>query len=125
MSRLYLWAPCLSRFLKDLRLDFLHSCQPRISHRDLKTENVLLRSEDIDAAVAKVADFGVSTTSVEKSKMSTASLKGGTGTLSWSAPETFKGEYSEKNDTYAFAMVMYETLTKVNKKKEERGFMKR
>ena len=53
--------------------------------------------------------------------MSTASLKGGAGTLSWSAPETFKGEYSEKNDTYAFAMVMYETLTKVNKKMEERG----
>ena len=53
--------------------------------------------------------------------MSTESLKGGAGTLSWSAPETFKGEYSEKNDTYAFAMVMYETLTKVNKKMEERG----
>ena len=74
--------------------------------------------------------------------MSTSSLKGGAGTLSWSAPETFKGEYSEKNDTYAFAMVMYETLTflgplddkrreeitrmglekfKVNKKMEECG----
>jgi serine/threonine protein kinase len=91
-------------------MDFLHSCQPRIIHRDLKPANVLLSSKDFDAAVAKVADFGVSTT-LEKTKMSTASAKGGAGTLAWSAPETFKGEYSEKSDTYAFAMVMYETLT--------------
>jgi serine/threonine protein kinase len=122
-------------------VDFLHSCQPRIIHRDLKPGNILLSSEDFDAAVAKVADFGVSTT-LEKTKMSTASAKGGAGTLAWSAPETFKGEYSWKSDTYAFAMVMYESLTflrphagkspaeitrmgmekfKVNKKMEERG----
>ena len=73
---------------------------------------VLFRSssEDLHTAVAKVADFGVSTT-LEKTKMSTASAKCVAGTLAWNASETFDGKYSEKSDTYAFAMVMYETLT--------------
>jgi serine/threonine protein kinase len=122
-------------------VDVLHSWQPSIIHRDLKSANVILSSEDFDTAVAKVADFGVSTT-LEKTKMSTASARGGAGTLAWNAPETFDGKYSGKSDTYSFAMVMYETLTflvphagkssaeitrmgmekfKVNKKLEERG----
>ncbi len=91
-------------------VDVLHSGQPSIIHRDLKSANVLLSSDDHDTAVAKVADFGVSKI-LDKTQLTTKSAKGNAGTLAWNAPETFDGKESVKSDTYSFAMVMYETLT--------------
>ncbi len=91
-------------------MDVLHSGQPSIIHLDLKSANVLLSSEDLDTAVAKVADFGVSKI-LDKTKATTKSAKGNVGTLAWNAPEAFYGKECGKSDTYSFAMVMYETLT--------------
>ncbi|KAF6253037.1 kinase-like domain-containing protein [Scenedesmus sp. NREL 46B-D3] len=41
-------------------LHYLHSvCSPMIIHRDLKLDNVLLSSTNLEAATAKLADFGL------------------------------------------------------------------
>ncbi|GAB4820768.1 hypothetical protein N2152v2_007814 [Parachlorella kessleri] len=40
-------------------LAYLHSRRPKVIHRDLKLENVLLTSTDLSKADAKLADFGL------------------------------------------------------------------
>jgi serine/threonine kinase 3 len=64
-----------------LGLHFLHNKTPRVLHRDLKAENVLLNTE----GVIKLVDFGVSTvlqhTASQRHTM--------TGTPHWMAPEVF------------------------------------
>mmetsp|Transcript_23068 Transcript_23068/g.50616 ORF Transcript_23068/g.50616 Transcript_23068/m.50616 type:complete len:535 (+) Transcript_23068:148-1752(+) len=41
-------------------LKYLHQCQPKVIHRDLKLENLLLDVKDPHVAEAKIADFGLS-----------------------------------------------------------------
>ncbi|KAL6748632.1 kinase-like domain-containing protein [Haematococcus lacustris] len=43
-----------------LALDYLHSLDPVVVHRDLKPDNVLLTCEDVSQADAKLVDFGLS-----------------------------------------------------------------
>lgn len=40
-------------------LHYLHLARPKIIHRDMKLDNILLTSQDIDAASVKLADFGL------------------------------------------------------------------
>ena len=76
--------------------------------RDLKAANVLLSSSNIEDGEAKVADFGCS--KVMSTLRSTHT--GRTGTHAFNSPETFVGEYSEASDIYAFAMLIYEVITR-------------
>ncbi|CAG5125605.1 unnamed protein product [Candidula unifasciata] len=81
-------------------MNYLHS--HKIIHRDLKSPNVLVSSNDI----VKISDFGTSREWNEKStKMSFA------GTVAWMAPEVIRNEMcSEKVDIWSYGVVLWELL---------------
>ena len=103
-----------------LGMSYLHSHNPPICHRDLKSSNLLVDSK----WVVKVADFGVSrimsdgsSSSDDDSTLSEQhpeSLLKTTlvGTVAWAAPEMLasqaKSNYTLKVDQYSFGMVLYE-----------------
>ncbi|KAG3113668.1 hypothetical protein PI125_g7097 [Phytophthora idaei] len=84
-------------------LVYLHSFDPTIIHRDLKSRNVLLNHD----WEAKLSDFGISRETSDQSTMT-----GGMGTIAWIAPEVLQGErYSESADMFSFGIVLSELDT--------------
>jgi len=89
---------------------FLHSYQPKICHRDLKTPNILMAVKDPYASVevvCKVSDFG-------ESRFVATSGQGRENLANplWLAPEVMRGgEYTEKCDVYSFGIMLWEILT--------------
>ncbi|KDO18853.1 TKL protein kinase [Saprolegnia parasitica CBS 223.65] len=84
-------------------ITYLHSFEPKILHRDLKSRNILL-----DATyVAKLTDFGISRLVVDETMTREA------GTTAWTAPEVLlsDGHYNEKADVYSFGVVLSELDT--------------
>lgn len=80
-------------------LTYMHSLQPMVLHRDLKSRNILL-----DAALnAKVTDFGVSREHAD------STMTVGVGSSLWMAPEVMMGgRYDEKADVFSFGVVLSE-----------------
>jgi serine/threonine protein kinase len=115
-QRSYSDADCL-RWMHDIArgLHYLHTRSPKVIHRDLKLENVLL-----DASWnAKLTDFGlvkqiVQPTAHERlvhpeSEHETYKMTGGTGSLKYMSPETAKGQPAdEKVDIYSLAIMAWE-----------------
>ncbi|TMW66839.1 hypothetical protein Poli38472_011955 [Pythium oligandrum] len=80
-------------------LTYLHSLQPVVVHRDLKSKNILL-SESFDA---KLTDFGVSRERAD------STMTAGVGSSLWMAPEVMMGQrYDEKADIFSFGVVLSE-----------------
>lgn len=86
-------------------LVYLHSLDPSVLHRDLKSRNVLL---DADLR-AKLADFGGSRCKDEE----TGSLATDMGTARWAAPEELVGDnrHSEAIDIYSLGVILSELET--------------
>jgi len=83
---------------------YLHTSNPVILHRDLKSDNLLV-SQDW---TIKVADFGLTRFMSEKKAMTQV------GTPMWMAPEIIMGKkYTEKADVYAFGIILWEVLTRL------------
>lgn len=80
-----------------------------ILHRDLKPANVLLD----DNWNCKICDFGLS--QVQKSKAHKRDEDEAPGSVLWMAPEVLLNEdLDSKLDVYAFALVLWEILTRDN-----------
>eukprot|EP01130_Rhizamoeba_saxonica_P015439 TRINITY_DN6924_c0_g1_i2.p1 TRINITY_DN6924_c0_g1~~TRINITY_DN6924_c0_g1_i2.p1 ORF type:complete len:466 (+),score=106.76 TRINITY_DN6924_c0_g1_i2:1345-2742(+) len=89
---------------------FLHSTNPPIIHRDLKTPNILMAADTTGPYpwVAKIADFGLSRGLVWSDNLSGKVVDNPV----WLAPEVMlKKPYSEKVDVYAFGVIMWELIS--------------
>lgn len=85
-----------------LGMNYLHSFEPPILHRDLKSMNVLL---DKNFQV-KIADFG-------STKFLEVQMTKQKGTFQWMAPEVIKSSsYTEKADVFSFAIIMHELASR-------------
>ncbi|TYI22465.1 hypothetical protein ES332_A06G105200v1 [Gossypium tomentosum] len=85
-------------------MNYLHTSNPTIVHRDLKTPNLLVDKN----WVVKVCDFGLS-----RMKHHTfLSSKSTAGTPEWMAPEILRNKpANEKCDVYSFGVVLWELVT--------------
>lgn len=95
-------------------IEYLHSFNPKIIHRDLKSLNLLLLGPvktGLDMPFVKVSDFGLSRmqTSVN-GENGWGKLTQGAGTSHWMAPEVHTDCYDERVDVYSYAMIMYEIV---------------
>ena len=91
--------------IKQLSLALLEAHKKGIVHRDVKSQNVLIKSD----GTVKMADFGIAQTSndVQITKQDTI-----VGSVHYLAPELAKGKpASMQSDIYALGIVFYELLT--------------
>uniref|UniRef100_UPI00358FC588 mitogen-activated protein kinase kinase kinase 20-like n=1 Tax=Myxine glutinosa TaxID=7769 RepID=UPI00358FC588 len=85
-------------------MNYLHTEAPvTVIHRDLKSRNVLIASDN----TLKICDFGASRFHGQTTNMSLV------GTFPWMAPEVIQSKpVSETCDTYSFGVVLWEMLTR-------------
>uniref|UniRef100_A0A8C4R965 Mitogen-activated protein kinase kinase kinase 20b n=1 Tax=Eptatretus burgeri TaxID=7764 RepID=A0A8C4R965_EPTBU len=85
-------------------MNYLHTEAPvMVIHRDLKSRNVLIASDN----TLKICDFGASRFHGQTTNMSLV------GTFPWMAPEVIQSQpVSETCDTYSFGVVLWEMLTR-------------
>ncbi|KAF5756138.1 putative protein kinase TKL-CTR1-DRK-2 family [Helianthus annuus] len=85
-------------------MNYLHTSNPMIVHRDLKTPNLLVDRN----WVVKVCDFGMS----QMKHHTFLSSKSTAGTPEWMAPEVMRNEPSnDKSDVYSFGVILWELAT--------------
>ncbi|OQR88934.1 protein kinase [Achlya hypogyna] len=102
-SATYSWADKFTAIMSIVRgLVYLHTFEPPIIHRDLKSRNVLLDSQK----GTKLTDFGTSREAAD------AGMTNGIGTYQWMAPEIIMGtEYTIAADVYSFGVILSEMST--------------
>lgn len=81
-------------------LNFMHRSQPPIVHRDVKSDNVLLKKWD-QSFKAKVSDFGTA-------NFLCGVMTPNQGTPLYSAPESSTTQHSELADVYSFGLLLLE-----------------
>ncbi|XAR53937.1 Non-specific serine/threonine protein kinase, partial [Bertholletia excelsa] len=83
-------------------LDYLHSQNPPVIHRDLKCDNIFINGNNGEI---KIGDLGLATV------MQQPTAKSVIGTPEFMAPELYEEEYNELVDIYSFGMCILEMVT--------------
>ncbi|EEH57902.1 uncharacterized protein MICPUCDRAFT_26102, partial [Micromonas pusilla CCMP1545] len=83
-------------------LDYLHSHDPPIVHRDLKCENIFVNQNQGEV---KIGDLGLA------AALDNQRTKSVIGTPEFMAPELYDEDYDERVDIYSFGMCMIELVT--------------
>lgn len=84
-------------------LDYLHTHEPCIIHRDLNCSNIFING---NIGKVKIGDFGLAAI-VGKSHVAHSIL----GTPEYMAPELYEEDYTEMVDIYSFGMCLLEMVT--------------
>uniref|UniRef100_A0A0D9XPC0 non-specific serine/threonine protein kinase n=1 Tax=Leersia perrieri TaxID=77586 RepID=A0A0D9XPC0_9ORYZ len=95
-------------------LEYLHSQEPPIIHRDLKCDNIFINGNH---GKVKIGDFGLAMVMQQRK---TRSIQ---GTVEFMAPELFGENYNELVDIYSFGMCMLEMVTCECPYSECKGFV--
>ncbi|OII76526.1 protein kinase domain-containing protein [Cryptosporidium andersoni] len=96
---------------------FLHSSDPPIVHRDIKSLNILLAypvDSQNDIPLAKVGDLGLCKHASNGNEGSYCGnkIENVVGTYQWMAPEVITNQiYNTYIDVYSFGMIIYELVT--------------
>ncbi|KAF6147841.1 hypothetical protein GIB67_014421 [Kingdonia uniflora] len=85
-------------------LEYLHTHEPCIIHRDLKLNNIFING---NTGRVKIGDFGLSAV-VDSSHVAHTML----GTPEFMAPEIYDENYTELVDIYAFGLCVLELVTR-------------
>ena len=92
-------------------MNYLHTNDPPVLHRDLKSLNILLTNKiekSSDTSDIKISDFGLS-----RLYQKSCILSGHLGTCYWMAPEIIvKKRYSTKVDVYSYGIIIWEVCTR-------------
>ncbi|GER37312.1 kinase [Striga asiatica] len=83
-------------------LDYLHSQNPLVIHRDLKCDNIFVNGNQGEV---KIGDLGLATI------LHKPTAKSVIGTPEFMAPELYEEEYNELVDIYSFGMCLLEMMT--------------
>ncbi|XP_055337809.1 serine/threonine-protein kinase WNK1-like [Paramacrobiotus metropolitanus] len=83
-------------------LNYLHSRDPPVIHRDLKCDNIFVLGT---TGSVKIGDLGLATLKTKEGAKSVI------GTPEFMAPEMYEEQYDEAIDVYAFGMCMLEMAT--------------
>ena len=92
-------------------MNYLHTNNPPVLHRDLKSLNILLTNNierDSDTTDIKISDFGLS-----RLYQKSCIMSGNLGTCYWMAPEIIVNKkYTTKVDVYSYGIIIWEMCTR-------------
>ena len=99
---------------------YLHSRNPPIIHRDLKSHNLFVQELSDGQFAVKIGDWGSARAMALSrdgggghGRSPSKSMTQGIGTVCWLAPEVIKhGKGSERIDVYSFGIVLWELATR-------------